>query len=102
MTDIKSTSQGSLLGLTTFKAITSFVNELGKVFGKRHKPLKLYCRLINKTLFSCTKVIEKHISVFRGFCIANRDAIVSRGEKKLVQRSVIYSQNVHIDFGLVL
>ena len=35
--------------LVSFKAISSFTTELGNLYSKQQRSLKLYCRLINKT-----------------------------------------------------
>lgn len=67
--------------LITFKTISNFTNDLGDVFSEKHRPLKLYVHLINKTTLSHEQPIQKHIEAFRDFCIANRDAISSKNIK---------------------
>jgi hypothetical protein len=83
--------------LITFKAITNFVNELGEVFASKHKPLKLYRHLLNKTRISLDKVIMKHINAFRKFCIANRDGIREKEMSKFTKKTIRYSKNVYIN-----
>ena len=83
--------------LITFKTISNFTNDLGEVFSEKHRPLKLYAHLINKTTLSHEKPIEKHIEGFRLFCVANRDAISNRSAKKLVKEKIIYSKKVYIN-----
>lgn len=86
------------VSLITFKAICNFVNDLSSVYGKNHRPLKLYQRLINQTQISHTKVINKHIDACRRFCIDNRDALMSQDPAKLVNNRITYSiDKVFID-----
>ena len=88
--------------LLTFKAISNFVNELAEVYGKNHKPLKLYRHLINKTQISHDKVILKHIECFRKFCVANRDAIHYKDASKFTKDVVKYSSRVHVNVSLMI
>ena len=69
--------------LMCFKTISNFTKELGELFSKQHRPLKLYCRLINKTTIVHDKSIKKHIDAFRDFCITNREAIMSKNSSGL-------------------
>jgi hypothetical protein len=87
--------------LITFKAISTFVKELSDIYGKKHRPLKLYSRLINKTLISHDKVILKHLDVFKNFCVDNRDAIVAKDNKLLKNDQIKYSSKVYIDIPIV-
>ena len=57
--------------LITFKAISTFINELAEIFANDHHPLKLYTHLINKTTISHEIAIKKHIDSFREFCLKN-------------------------------
>ena len=82
--------------LICFKAISNFTTELGDVFSKNQKSLKLYCRLINKTTIVHDKSIKKHIEAFRVFCVKNREAIISKSSEKLTGK-IEYSQRVFID-----
>ena len=83
--------------LITFKTISNFTNDLGEVFSEKHRPLKLYAHLINKTTLAHEKPIEKHIEGFRLFCVANRDAISNKSVKKLAKEKIIYSKKVYIN-----
>jgi len=85
--------------LIIFKAICNFVNDLGEAFASRHKPLKLYRRLINQTQIAHETAIQKHIIACHTFCITNRDAIVECDVKKLVDSKILYSQRVFIDMN---
>jgi len=88
--------------LITFKAISNFVTELAQVYQAKHKPLKLYQRLISKTTLSHDKAITKHIDAFRKFCITNRDAILAKDFSKFEDRKVEYSTRVYIDMNLMM
>jgi hypothetical protein len=83
--------------LITFKAISNFTNDLGEVFSEKHRPLKLYTHLINKTTIAHDKPIQKHIDAFRDFCIANRDSIASKDTKSFVKDRISYSKRVFIN-----
>lgn len=88
--------------LIAFKSICNFVNDLGSEYGEKHKPLKLYQRLINKTQISHDQIIKKHIDVYYKFCLANRDTIYGKDSEKLVENKIIYSKNVYIDMKYIL
>lgn len=81
-----------------FKTICNFVNDLTSVYGSKYKPLKLYHRLINQTQIGHVEAIEKHISIFRDFCIKNRDAIYENNDSKIKENTVNYSNKVYINF----
>lgn len=87
--------------LITFKAITSFANDLNEAFGAKHRPLKLYNHLISKTTLSHEKAIQKHIEIFRNFCIFNREAILEKNVNKFVEYKIIYSERVFIDMNAI-
>jgi hypothetical protein len=88
--------------LITFKAISTFINELAEIFANDHHPLKLYTHLINKTTISHEIAIKKHIDSFREFCLKNREALTSKNYKKLTKNTVEYSNKVYIDFYIIL
>lgn len=88
--------------LITFKAISNFVSELASEFGKKHKPLRLYQRLVSQTTLSHDKAIMKHIDAFRTFCVNNRDAIISKNIGEIKQRKVQYSSRVYVDIKFIL
>lgn len=87
--------------LLCFKAITNFVNDLGEIFSNRQHSLKLYSRLVKKTTLSHEVAINKHIEVFKNFCITNRVAIQEKNKDKLKQQALYYSEKVGIDFEQV-
>ena len=82
--------------LITFKTISNFANDLADVFSEKHRPLKLYAHLINKTTLSHEKPIQKHIDAFKQFCIANRESISNR-TINLENEKIVYSKRVYIN-----
>lgn len=87
--------------LIAFKSICNFVNDLESEYGKKHKPLRLYKRLVNHTQIAHDQAIKKHISVFHDFCVVNREAISSQDTQKLSKNRVEYSERVYIDMKLI-
>ena len=88
--------------LIGFKAICNFINDLESVYGKKHKPLKLYKRLINHTQISHDQAIRKHIAIFYQFCSANQEALTTRDKTKLTSTRLEYSERVFVDMGYIL
>lgn len=88
--------------LIAFKAICNFVNDLSSVYGHKHKPLKLYKRLINQTQISHNEAIKKHLSAFHHFCVENREALYAQNRDTLTVFKIEYSNRVYIDMGLIL
>lgn len=87
--------------LISFKAISSFINELVDVFGDEHHSLKLYARLISKTTISHDVAINKHLQAFRKFCVDNREAFLKSDSSLLVDPLIVYSENVKIDIQAI-
>ena len=87
--------------ILTFKTINDFVNELTEIFGGSNHSLKLYQRLLDKTTINHEKSIEKHISIFKVFCVQNRDMILNKDITKLstTNNKVNFSDKVYIDFS---
>ncbi len=83
--------------LMSYKAISDFTKELNNISEDNHS-LKLYVHLLNKTTLSHDKAIRKHISIFRDFCIANRDGILKKDFSLFTQDRLEYSSRVFIDF----
>ncbi len=83
--------------LMSYKAISDFTKELNNISEDNHS-LKLYVHLLNKTTLSHDKAIRKHISIFRDFCIANRDGILKKDFSIFTQDRLEYSSRVFIDF----
>lgn len=87
--------------LITFKAITNFVKELGDMYEKKHKPLKLYNRLISQTRIGHEQCIKKHIEAFKKFCVANREALRKTDVSLLEETNIKYSNKVYIDMSII-
>jgi hypothetical protein len=85
-----------------FKSICSFVNDLENVFGEKQHSLVLYNHLINKTTVENKKPVEKHIELFKQFCIVNRDVLIGKNLDNLVETKIIYSENVYIDLSAIV
>ena len=84
-----------------FKAITNFVVDLSEIFDK-HRPLKLYLHLIEKTTTEHELAVNKHINSFHKFCENNKDAILNMDSKSLSENPVIsYSDRVFIDMSII-
>lgn len=88
--------------LITFKAISTFTNDLAVVFGEKHRPLKLYAHLINKTTIAHDKPIQKHIEAFKLFAVTNREALTEKNISKLTRGTISYSSRVFIDIKKIL
>jgi hypothetical protein len=88
--------------LKAFRAISNFVHDLESAFGARHKPLKLYNRLISHTKIFHDDAVKKHITIFHDFCVSNKSAIVSKSASSLVQKKICYSDRVFIDVDFLL
>ena len=87
--------------LIAFKAICNFIGNLESIYGKKHKPLKLYKRLINYTQISHDQIIKKHLTIFYDFCVANNEALNSSDSTKLIVKKLVYSERVYIDMDLI-
>jgi len=87
--------------IITFKAICTFVNDLSEIFSNENHSLKLYDRLIKKTTLSHDKAISKHISAFKTFCKANREAILNKDLSKIKNNLIQYSSRVYIDMASI-
>jgi len=88
--------------LLTFKAISTFTNDLSEIFGTDYHSLKLYQRLLDKTTITHEKAISKHIDAFKHFCISNRDAILNKNLSKLNNDKIEYSSRVYIDIVSIM
>jgi len=97
-------NQNNLSGkdLLAFQAISAFVIEATKVAGKMQRSLQLYNRLIDKTSFSHTEAITKHINSFRNFCRENQEALKSQNIDQLKTHVIEYSPRVFINVRLLL
>ena len=86
--------------LLTFKSITSFVEALQHVI-RNQRPLALYHKLLVRTTLGHLVPIRKHTTVFRDFCTANTDAILTQRHSALTASRIAYSDSVFIDMPSV-
>ncbi len=92
----------STVDLLAFKLISGFVDQLTQLYGNKHRPLKLYHKLLEYVKVSDTEHIAKHVSSFRHFCEVNQDAIESKDRAKLKEPVVTFSSKVFINIDYIL
>jgi len=80
-----------------FNVLSTFVVDLSEIFAEKHRPLKLYQHLLEKTSKEHQLVVKKHVSAFQVFCDNNKDSILNR--KKLINPVISYSERVYIDMN---
>lgn len=88
--------------LLIFKAITGFISDLDQEFGKRHKSIALYNRLLEKTGIIHVAPINKHIDCFRSFFHTNQKGMGEKNPNLFVDSKIAYSDRVYVDVGTVL
>ena len=88
--------------LLIFKAITGFISDLDQEFGKRHKSIALYNRLLEKTGIIHVAPINKHIDCFRSFFNTNQKGMEEKNAEGFVNPKIAYSDRVYVDVGTVL
>ena len=85
----------------TFRAITTFINDLYSEFGGRHKSISLYHRLLEKTGLMHTGPVIKHIDCFRTFFVKNKEAMETQNFEKFVDSKITYSERVYVDMATI-
>ena len=82
-----------------FEAIKEFITDLYEAFGEDedHLQIKIYNHFINKEIVSKEKTIKRHVTAFKNFFSANKEAMEEKNHKKFVEKKVIYSDKVFID-----
>jgi hypothetical protein len=85
-----------------FKAITSFIADLDSEFGKKHKSIALYNRLLEKTGIVHIGPIHKHIECFKKFFDLNKNAMNEQNSALFENSKIIYSEKVYVDIATVL
>lgn len=85
-----------------FKAITSFISDLDSEFGKRHKSIALYNRLLEKTGIVHVGPINKHIDCFKKFFSLNHNAMMEQNSNLFEDSKITYSDKVYVDVATVL
>jgi hypothetical protein len=88
--------------LLIFKAITGLISDLDQEFGKRHKSIALYNRLLEKTGIIHVAPINKHIDCFRSFFNTNQRGMEEKNSDMFVESKISYSDRVYVDVGTVL
>lgn len=87
--------------LAVFNAISKFVSCLNECYGPKQLSLQLYNTLLNKTTLSHTEAIEKHVKLFKEFCVENQDAILEKKSDNITLSLIEYSDKVKIDFDQI-
>ena len=87
--------------IDAFKAISNFISDLASVFTNVHG-LALYNRLIGLTLIEHASAVEKHISIFKDFCVTNRDSIMKMDHTLLVSHDITYSEVVTFNLSSII
>jgi len=87
--------------LNVFKTINGFVKNMNECYGSNQKTLQLYARLISKTTIEDDAPITRHITAFTKFCTENKDAILEKNYKKLVNPKISYNEKVYINMELI-
>lgn len=87
--------------LLVFKIITTIVSKVNDMCGETHLNIQLYNRLLEKTTLTNTNSIDRHISLFRDFCISNSESIIKRDCDKFESDGVNFSDNIYINFKSV-
>lgn len=88
--------------LNIFKAISEFVFDLELVFGKTHKEVLLYKRLLSKTTILNEGPVKRHVNIFKTFIDSNLTAISEKCTDKLTTNKLVYSERVFIDLYTLL
>jgi len=83
--------------LNVFKTINGFVKNMNDCYGAKQKTLQLYARLISKTTIEDEAPISRHILAFKNFCTENKDAILEKNHKKIVNSKISYNEKVYIN-----
>lgn len=96
------TSKLGASDLLAFRAITSFITELGKAYGNKQRSLALYARLIEKTNIMHEENISKHVEAFRRFCVANRVAIKEQKLDEVKVTVVNFSERVFVNIAAIM
>lgn len=88
--------------ILVFKAITSFISDLDSEFGKKHKSIALYNRLLEKTGIVHIGPINKHIDCFKKFFTVNHSAMMEQNPNIFEDSKITYSDKVYVDISTVL
>lgn len=87
--------------LIVFKVISNFVLELAEYFANKNKSLKLYRRLLKHVTVEDETHMNKHIDIFKNFCVSNRDALLAKDSSKIVEPMIKFSDKVFINMNTI-
>lgn len=83
---------------SAFEVISEFVINLHSYFEKENiHSLNLYHRLITNHKHEDISTLDRHISIWRDFCVANRDAI--RDRTGVFDRNVSFSSKIYVNLN---
>ena len=85
-----------------FNSIQTFINELGDCYSTDNKSLALYKHLLSKTTINHVNAVNKHIKLFKDYCIVNRVAIETNNVDAFKVPEVKYSDRVFINIQEIL
>jgi len=88
--------------LLAVRAINEFLKDLDENYGKMHKPLRFYAKIVSKTRIENKETITKITSNFREFCEENRTHIFEGPLKGLKHPKIGYSDNIYVDMEYIL
>jgi hypothetical protein len=83
--------------LLCFKAITVFIDDLAEMFAPKHRPLKLYRRLLKHVKTSDSTQVKKHVEAFKKFCFTNKEAILAKSVSDITESVVKFSPRVYVN-----
>lgn len=89
------------MSLKTFTVIVKFVDALASVFDERREVL-LYHRFLSHVKAIDDIVIDKNISVFRHFCVNNKQAIREKNVLLFVSHRINYAEKIYLNIKLLL
>lgn len=84
-----------------FNSIKNFVSSLDECYSDNFNNIKLYNNLLQKTTYSHTELIKKHIDIFRVFSLENESCILNKNYE-LTQPKLQFSHSIFIDLNEVL
>ena len=91
-----------MTSLLAFNTITEFIENLNEIFGVHFKELQLYNRLVEKTTISHKVAIQKHVDLFKTWCLENKEAIINQNDSLIKVDTISYSERVFINLTKIL
>lgn len=84
-----------------FKSIHSFITQLNEEFGSKHKPLRLYGRLMEHIKDDDIDYMTKHVDVVKAFCIENSTGIIDKDITEFINPTLNFSDRIFIDLSYI-